>query len=422
MATSESDQSDKSVDVSLNKSNRATFFFQHVSDEEDISQSSEDANTSYSSSCDDKNNKTITYSPTCDNAIDTETSDYKNTTMCFPGQTELCYTKAEIDHLVTEAERIVANHFMDISSPDISDDKGVLSCSSSLESCSASEEFYSAQSEHLHGNMNTYRHLDTGSLFSYGLWDQDTYLSEDPIEEKVKELLEFGDDYHNCIGSISESQSVVNESAPTNCRRFRKRRRKKMADENVSTASESESDLDDGADIISNSYDKLDEIKERAARLFSEHNFKGENLKECNEVAHLGSDYLQNLIPLLQSIKFDNSFASNKKNCEIRCLLTQWTGILQKIRDDINQRNINDRLEIEIFTQKEVDTEKRKPEKVSENKDAMASACKESNDDDLTEYETWLKSELVSLNGKDDPWVVVDLVKQPVKVSWVKLE
>jgi len=52
----------------------------------------------------------------------------------------------------------------------------------------------------------------------------------------------------------------------------------------------------------------------------------------------------------------------------------------------------------------------------------MASACKESNGDDLTEYETWLKSELVSLNGKDDPWVVVDLVKQPVKVSWVKLE
>ena len=45
-------------------------------------------------------------------------------------------------------------------------------------------------------------------------------------------------------------------------------------------------------------------------------------------------------------------------------LLTQWTGILQKIRDDTNQKNINDRLEEEISTQKEVDTEKRKPEEL----------------------------------------------------------
>jgi len=429
MATSESDQSDKSMTVCGTKSNRATFFFQHVSDEEDISQSSEDTNTTYSSSCDDKNNKTILYSPLCDNALDVETCDQrnnKNTSLCFredSGCTELRYSKAEISELVTEAERIVANHFMDISSPDIYE-QGAVSCSS-LETCSASEEFYSAHSDNLHANINAYRHLDTGSLFSFGLWDQDAYLSEhlyeNPIvEEKVKELLEFGDDYHNCIGSISESQSVVNESVPSNCRRFRKRRRKKMAEEHVTSESDTDTDLEDASDLISSSYDKLDEIKERAENLFSGKNFKGENLQEYNEVTQLGSDYLQNLIPLLQSIKFDNSFSSNKKNCEIRCLLTQWTGVLHKIKDDINQKSINDRLEVETLNKNNPSDDEGEliSEEMMKDQDAISSPCKESCDE---QYETWLRSELVNVNENLDPWVVVDMVKQPVKVSWVKL-
>lgn len=207
--------------------------------------------------------------------------------------------------------------------------------------------------------------LSARSIAISEYWDQEKLLSErtyyEPIdEEKAKKLINFGDDYSKYIDSMSESDSSILESLSQNAKKVPRRKRKKQVENEVIDESQSESELEDICNVISDSHKKMNSVELLASKFFTEGFIKKENFNEYNGLVEICTQYLKQLIHLLESIDLNDSFVSKKKSREIRFLLHRWENLLNKIKDNISQtetyvsltKNISSfKEDLEIFTE-----------------------------------------------------------------------
>lgn len=426
--------SEKSMTRSSDNTNRATYYFQHVSDEEAI----KDNDNHFTDLSDNnidlyENGNSIPIPGAWTNSI--ENFENNETIDCKIKRHSLMYSRDDINKLVNKAEKMVLNTSLN------SNSKGITSCEASgeeeseedartrptnfssfnspnnfftsspkkeyydpikrqfsvrkissmemsspdspdsrksiLDAISASEESRTLEADQFReegentdensldeissGEMSSRDSEDRGSLQSTvgsDLWDQENYLSEynydEPLEEdKARKLLNFGDDYRNFIGSMSESQSSINDALTLNNRRCRKRSRKKQVIDDFSNESQSDNELEDVCNVISDSHKKLNNVENLATDFYVDGFIKKENQKEYNGLVTTCTEYLKHLIHLLQSIELDDSFMSKKKSREIKFLLARWETLLQKINENIELTKIYDKLKDDIATFKQ---------------------------------------------------------------------
>lgn len=188
-------------------------------------------------------------------------------------------------------------------------------------------------------------------------WDEEEYLSEYNYNESLDEdnarkFLNFGDDYRNFIGSMSEDQSSINanDAVAHTSKNTKRRNRKKMISGKNLLDSQSEAEIENVCNVIEASQKEIISANNFSKEVFADGFLKKEQSQEYNELMETCSENLKLLIHLLQSINFDNSFVSKKKSREIRALLNQWERLLGKIKDNCEKTGIYESLKDDICT------------------------------------------------------------------------